>query len=179
MAQLIMRWQNDHTAAEAPVLASQITLTTFSQLPQALTVWQDIMRYLAKNGDLDTGGDYYRKNMLEYPNYREEMCYFLLVDGRPAATASVLCDHKTKQGYLHMVACKPEFRGMGLGTLLNRVAVYTLKQEQMESAYLTTDDWRIPAIKSYLRAGFLPDLDSEPDFRQRWSAINELLEEKK
>ena len=74
-----------------------------------------------------------------------------------------------------MVACKPEFRGRRLGHLLNDIALYTLKKEGMETAHLTTDDWRIPAIKTYLKAGFTPDLESEPDFRERWDKIHSAI----
>ena len=69
-----------------------------------------------------------------------------------------------------MVACHEQARGKGYGTLLNNVALHTLKNEGMETAYLTTDDWRIPAIKSYLRAGFEPDVSTE-DFKTRWNNI--------
>ena len=70
-----------------------------------------------------------------------------------------------------MVACKPHFRGKGLGTLLSRLAAYVLLREGMQTAYLTTDDWRVPAIKTYLRAGFVPDTESQPDFFERWKKI--------
>ena len=76
-----------------------------------------------------------------------------------------------------MVACKEAFRGKGYGTLLNRICEYTLKSEGMESAHLTTDDWRIPAIKSYLRAGFEPVTMGE-DFPERWEKIFEIIKEK-
>ena len=62
-----------------------------------------------------------------------------------------------------------------MGTLLNNIALWTLKKEGMQTAYLTTDDWRIPAIKSYLRAGFTPDLDTEDDFKNRWNAIYKII----
>ena len=42
----------------------------------------------------------------------------------------------------------------------------------MKSAYLTTDDWRIPAIKSYIRCGFVPDMSTE-NFKNRWKKIFE------
>ena len=73
-----------------------------------------------------------------------------------------------------MVACKEDFRGKGYGTLLNVVALQTLKNEGMQSAYLTTDNWRIPAIKSCLQVGFHPDLSTD-DFKQRWDAIMKIL----
>ena len=171
MAQLIMNWENDNVEAKEPALPAGIEVKIFPKLENALAAWQDIVRYLDENGQLDTSGEYYKIAMLDYPNYEDELCYFLLVQGEPAATLTVICDYEKKQGYIHMVACKPEFRGRGLGRLLNEIAVYTLKEKKMNTAYLTTDDWRIPAIKSYLRAGFFPDLETEADFKERWEKI--------
>lgn len=171
MAQLIMNWKNDGVEAKKPLCPGDVEVKNFPSLDQALTAWQEIVKYLDENGQLDTSGDYYKIAMLDYPNYEEELCYFLLVQGQPAATLTVICDYEKKQGYIHMVACKPEFRGRGLGRLLNEIAVYTLKEKRMQTAYLTTDDWRIPAIKSYLKAGFFPDLESEADFKERWEKI--------
>ena len=69
---------------------------------------------------------------------------------------------------------KEKFRGRGFGTLLNNLALKVLKDEGMETAYLTTDDWRVPAIKSYLRAGFRPVIpDDETD--ARWKAVFEKI----
>ena len=47
--------------------------------------------------------------------------------------------------------------------------------EGMETARLRTDDWRIPAIKTYLKIGFEPDLTSEPDYKERWEKIFEII----
>jgi len=171
MEQLRMNWKNDKNPCVFPTLPEDITVRTFTELTDALAAWQDIMRYLAKDGDLQTDGNYYKEAMLDYPNYDENMCYFLLVDDKPAATLAVICDYEKKQGYIHMVASKPEFRGKGLGHLLNSIAVYTLKREGMETAYLTTDDWRLAAIKTYLKAGFEPDTETEPDYKERWAKI--------
>ena len=77
-----------------------------------------------------------------------------------------------------MVACKPDFRGMGIGHILNNIAVNVLKTKGMKTAYLTTDDWRLPAIKTYLKAGFTPDLTTEPDFKERWNKIFALITNK-
>lgn len=176
MKQLILNWTNDKTVAKMPEFPLDVAVKTFSQLDNALAAWQDIMQYISLDGKLDTSGDFYQKVMIgKYPNYNEDMCYFLLVKGQPVATLTVICDYTKKQGYIHMVACKPEFRGMGLGRLLNEISVYTLKREGMETAYLTTDDERIPAIKSYLRAGFQPDFESEADYKERWAKIYQII----
>ena len=74
-----------------------------------------------------------------------------------------------------MVACKDEYRGQGVGTRLNVEAVRALHRAGMKTAYLTTDDFRIPAIRSYLRAGFYPDIIDD-EHRARWDAIFEIID---
>lgn len=69
-----------------------------------------------------------------------------------------------------MVAAKPEARGRGIGNLMSLYAVRVLREQGMQTAYLTTDDFRIPAIKTYLKSGFTPDT-STSDFEERWRKI--------
>ena len=176
MAQLIMRWKNDGTERTPINFPEKVELKTFPQIPDALNEWLDIMSHMEQGEpqNLHNIPDYYKNTMLSYANYKEDMCYFLTVDGVPAASITVICDYDKKDGYIHMVACKPGFRGMGLGHLLNDVALDVLKREGMQTAYLTTDDWRIPAIKTYLKADFYPDTESEPDFKERWEKVMEI-----
>ena len=169
MAQLIMRWKNDHTPAKPLVLPAGVTVKTFPELENATGHWLDIVQYMWQE-IRELPDDYFQRAM-DRPFFQESQCHFLLVDGIPAATITVICNPETKEGYIHMVSSKPEFRGRGLGHLLNDVATQILKREGMETAYLTTDDWRIPAIKSYLKADFYPDLETEPDFKERWKKI--------
>ena len=166
--QLIMRWKNDERAPKAANIPDGVTIETFAQRESALDDWLDIIQYGLTDGRLDA--DCYKRCMTDLENYDENKCFFIVKDGVAAATITVICDGKTKEGYIHMVACRPEFRGQGLGTLLNDIAVFALKKEGMQTAYLTTDDFRIPAIKSYLRCGFVPDLSTE-DFKERWAKI--------
>lgn len=168
MPQLKMNWRDDG-GEPAPIQTPEgCKVVSFAELENAVNKWLDIVRYGLSEGRQDE--DFYRKVMTANRNYREEHCFFVLEGERAVATLAVLCDYEKKEGYIHMVACREDSRGKGYGTLLNRVAVRTLKREGMETACLTTDDWRIPAIKSYLRAGFLPDLSTE-DFRTRWERI--------
>lgn len=166
--QLKMLWKNDKIAPKKPMFPEGVTLENFSQRKTALDDWLDIIQYGLTDGRL--GKEAYDSCMIAKENYDEKLCFFLVKDGAAAATITVICDHNTKEGYIHMVACKPEYRGCGLGTLLNDIALFTLKNEGMETAYLTTDDFRIPAIKSYLRADFVPDLSTD-DFKERWERV--------
>ncbi|MBQ3900864.1 MAG: GNAT family N-acetyltransferase, partial [Clostridia bacterium] len=69
---------------------------------------------------------------------------------------------------------RPKYQGVGLGTRLNAAAVRCLLENGLETAYLTTDDFRIPAIRSYLRAGFYPDVKDD-SHRERWDKIYEII----
>ena len=73
-----------------------------------------------------------------------------------------------------MVAAKDCVRGIGIGNLMAVFAVRELKRRKMETAYLTTDDFRIPAIKSYLKGGFYADISTD-DFKKRWDNIYEII----
>lgn len=168
-----MRWEDDGTPANLPSFPDGITVRAFPDVPDAVEEWLDIMQY-GLSAKRETA-DFYRHLMTEWPHYTEDKCFFFFVGDKAAASITVVCNEETKEGYIHMVACKEEFRGRGIGTLMNSFALYVLKREGMKTAHLTTDDFRIPAIRSYLRAGFVPD-ESTEDFRLRWQAIREKLQ---
>ena len=68
-----------------------------------------------------------------------------------------------------MVGIRTEFRGKGLGKYINNVAVKKLAEQGSDYIFLTTDEWRKGAVKSYLSAGFIPvEYDEEEDMKGRW-----------
>ncbi|MBE6608715.1 MAG: GNAT family N-acetyltransferase [Ruminococcaceae bacterium] len=168
MSQLIMRWKNDHTSVSPIEVPSNCKIVNFTELNSAIDKWLDIVQYGLSDGKKEP--DYYHNTMTALSFYNEDKCFFILENEKAVATITVVCDYDKKVGLIHMVACREDARGKGYGTLLTKIAEYTLKKEGMESAYLTTDDWRIPAIKSYLRIGFYPDLSND-DFINRWDLI--------
>ncbi len=170
MQQLIMRWKNDGKLVPDLQIPENCRITNFTELDNAVDKWLDIIQYGLSNGRKDEAA--YISMMLSQANYEENKCFFILEKEKAVATLTVICDYDKKEGHIHMVACKEAARGKGYGTLLNNMALHTLKTEGMQTAYLTTDDWRIPAIKSYLRAGFEPDTSTE-DFKERWNKIFE------
>lgn len=172
MSQLIMRWKNNGKQEPTLTMPERCRMVNFTELDGAMDEWLDIVQYGLSQGKMDEG--YYHLAMTSRPTYKEENCFFLLEDNKAVATISVLCDYEKKEGYIHMVACRESARGKGYGTLLSKWAVIVLKREGMETAYLTTDDWRIPAIKTYLVTGFEPDVSTE-DFAERWNKINQQL----
>ena len=172
MEQLIMYWKNDGAAAEMPEIPAGLRLAALPEVSDGVEQWLDIMQYGLSDGR--QGEQYYADVMLGHENYDPKYC-FLMMDGDiAAASITVIFFPEKSDGYIHMVACKEAYRGRGIGTYMNKLAVYMLKTHGMKTASLTTDDWRIPAIKSYLRAGFTPDLSTD-DFKQRWNRIYDII----
>lgn len=99
---------------------------------------------------------------------------FLAVDknGVIAGTATGVLKDKERAnlGYVHMVCVRPAYRGMGLGGHLSAAVLKYLADNACTDVYLTTDDFRIPAIKTYLSLGFLPVIEND-EIKARWTAI--------
>lgn len=168
MEQLIMRWTNDGSPAIKPNPPDGLGLITLPEMKNGVEQWLDVVQYGLSDGR--QGQDYYDIVMVGHENYDAQYCYLLNDGNKAVATVTVIFDAVKSDGYIHMVACREDYRGRGIGTYMNALSVYLLKAHGMRSAYLTTDDWRIPAIKSYLRAGFVPDVSTD-DFALRWEKI--------
>jgi len=77
-------------------------------------------------------------------------------------------------GELGWVAGRPEHKGKGLGAAVCAAVVRRYREAGYKRIYLKTDDHRLPAIKVYLKLGFLPFLFA-PDTPERWQAVCEKL----
>ena len=97
-------------------------------------------------------------------------------EGERVATITTIT-HKDGTGYVHMVKAKGSERGKGLGHAMARYCLRVFEERGIERVILTTDDFRIPAIKTYLDAGFNPVIyhDPDSDMNARWDAIIEKL----
>ena len=73
-------------------------------------------------------------------------------------------------GGVHMVSVDSSARGLGLGHAICRIAETKLYQNHVRIAQLTTDDWRKPACKAYLKAGWYP-VNYDDDMVERWTNI--------
>ena len=168
MEQLKMYWENDGTPALPLEFPEEFTLVTMPELANGVEQWLDIMQHGLSDKREDAS--YYKTCMLDLPCYEEDKCFFIMYGGKAIATLTVVCDPETKDGLIHMVGSLPECRGKGVGNMLCAVADHVLKTTGMKTARLRTDDFRVPAIKTYLRIGFKPDLSTE-DYVQRWDVI--------
>ncbi len=101
--------------------------------------------------------------------------YFLEKDGEKIATYTVVPDMwSTGMGYIHMVAVKPEHRGRGLGSFIADDSLAKLISIGKKKIFLLTGDSRLPALATYIKAGFLPVnyIDDEgKDMKERWQNV--------
>ncbi len=73
-------------------------------------------------------------------------------------------------GELGWVAAHTDHRGRGLGMAVCAAVVRRFIEAGYRRLYLKTDDWRLAAIKTYLRLGFRPLLFVE-GMQERWRAV--------
>ena len=113
-----------------------------------------------------------RENLLWDSRFRAKKLFFITYEDDPIASACAWrADGQSPDiGEVHMVAVLPDHRGRGLGHLLNALVLHRLKSLGYQKAHLKTDDWRLPAIKTYLAAGFQP-LNTHESHPERWEAI--------
>lgn len=170
MKQLKMYWKPVPT--EFPALPEGWRVRTCNGTAADAQAWVDCCRSgLLGRAD---GIEAFTNCIVNAKGYSPEAVYFIERDGVPVATITALLDEE-KIGYAHYVGAKPEARGVGVGGWLNKIVQADLWQRGCVKAYLTTDEFRVPAIKSYLNAGFLPvDYDVEMD--QRWYGLLRFLD---
>jgi len=93
--------------------------------------------------------------------------------GDLAATAAAQFDPAAQfpdNGVLGWVAATPAHRGLSLGQAVCAAVMERLLAAGHRTLHLLTDDWRLPAIKTYFNLGWIPCLH-EPDMEGRWRAV--------
>jgi mycothiol synthase len=73
-------------------------------------------------------------------------------------------------GELGWVGADPQHKGKGLGMAVSAAATARLIRAGYKDIYLRTDDFRLPALKVYLKLGYQPHLFCE-GMQQRWLQI--------
>jgi len=106
---------------------------------------------------------------------------FLSVHTQTAAmVATAMATHNptdlhTFGGELGWVAAHPDHRGQRLGLAVCTAVMKRYAAAGYRRIYLQTDDWRLAAIKTYLKLGFVPFLFA-PDMEKRWREVCEKLD---
>ena len=111
-----------------------------------------------------------KRMMLDDPNCGPNHIFYICrrSDGRIAATATA--NFNPSLPTLHMVGAANEFTGLGLSRSVCAAAVNCLIGAGFRHIGLSTDDFRVPAVKTYLRLGFRPWY-YEDDMKDRWRAL--------
>ena len=106
---------------------------------------------------------------------------FFVVEHRHSTVvvATAMANHAPKAlhpfgGEVGWVAGDPDHSGRGLGRVVCSAATRRLLAAGYRRVYLSTDDWRLPAIKVYLSLGFEPLL-FDPGMPDRWQAVCQKL----
>lgn len=102
--------------------------------------------------------------------------FFATHEDRPVGTACAFL-HPGESGdvpELGWVAVHPAHRGRGLGRQICLAVLGFVGGLGHGYAYLLTEDFRLPAIKTYLRLGFEPEM-TDPSHPERWRLLREKL----
>jgi mycothiol synthase len=103
------------------------------------------------------------------PQFRADGLFFATHRAVPVASACAWRDppDESRVGIVHMVCVLPGHRGHGLGRQLTLALLHWFRAHGFKAATLATDDWRLAAIREYLRLGFEPIVTDEIS-RARW-----------
>ena len=115
----------------------------------------------------------FNKKMLEDETVNPDNIYFLISPTNEIiGTVTYQYAPEEDTGLIHMVGIKKEHQGKGLALPMNLYVVQKILDDGKKIVKLNTDDWRLPAIKTYLNAGFEP-VYYKPDMVERWDQIME------
>ena len=130
--------------------------------------WLDICRHGLFPIDADIS--YAKAEFAKFPFCKEDD--ILLAEDETARPIATACGMllPSGEGYLHWICAKPEARGTGLAAALVLKAAKILYDRGASAVFLTTDDHRSAAIKTYLKIGLCPVKD-DADARARWQTI--------
>jgi mycothiol synthase len=106
------------------------------------------------------------------PGNGVEATYLVVSPAGVAATAAArrLPDRYPEAGYLHYVGARPSERGRRLGEVVTRRVLVHFADSGLSQTVLETDDFRLPAVRTYLRLGFVPEPRAAGD-AVRWSKV--------
>ena len=122
----------------------------------------------------------FEEKMLKDKSVNPENIFFLISPiGDIAGTVTYQYTNDKDTGCIHMVAIEKNYQGKGLAAPLMLYAVQKIIDDGKKEIILTTDDWRIPAIKTYCRTGFVPVIKpGDSDMENRWQEVMEKINNK-
>ncbi|MFF2093856.1 GNAT family N-acetyltransferase [Paenibacillus sp. NPDC058174] len=128
--------------------------------------WEDLIRYSF------TREVKFAEKIGDHVPFYTDRLLFICRGDQPVATAAAWerADGEDHSWYLHMVGVLPEYSGKGLGYAVSLAALHKVREAGGESVLLETDDFRLPAIRIYMKLGFQP-LHTDESHPERWERI--------
>ncbi len=167
LKQLRMQRNLDIPLPEMPPLAAGLAIVD-ALVQEGPKAWEAI---ITDSFGAPTSYDKIRND----PACAPERVFLLMVNGVSAATTTVqLPAARPGWGVVHMVGVHRDFLGHGYGRLMVLRALHDMQQRGLQAATLTTDDFRLPAIRTYLGLGFAPVMEDDT-MPGRWDAVNAKL----
>ena len=99
-----------------------------------------------------------RRDIMDRDVFDPTGLYFVTYQSKPVGTTCAWKDtpDETEVGIVHMVGVHSAHTGHRLGKCVTLCVLLHLREHSFKCAKLGTDDFRLPAIKTYLNLGFLP-----------------------
>ncbi len=101
--------------------------------------------------------------------------FFAIEEETGKAVASAMCIHNYSEqhpfwGDLGWLACDPEHTGKGLGYFLSAAVTARFISAGYSNIGLHTEYYRLPAIKTYLKVGYMPLID-RTETQEMWDEV--------
>lgn len=154
---------------DEPVLPKGYSFSNFKDCDKDKSDWLEI----CKNGlePDDANESNFKRRIYDKPDcVPEKDIFFLDFNSEHIGTVTAIFHPNGNFGEIHMVSIRTDFRGKGLVKYLNNVAVKKLGAQNVDYIFLTTDEWRKSAVKSYFSAGFVP-VNYDEGMKERWEAM--------
>jgi mycothiol synthase len=133
-------------------------------------LWEQVMDQ--SYGDYGPGT--FQKILVENYDYDPERVRIMFDEnGQPCATATSWRQHYRWGpgiGYVLYVGVMKSYQGRGLGYQVTLHVFYDFVEHGFQKAILETDDYRLPAVKTYFKLGFLPRIVRSHQYQQ-WDTI--------
>ena len=118
-----------------------------------------------------------RRDIMDRDVFDPTGLYFATYQGTPVGTTCAWKDttDETDVGIVHMVGVHSNHTGHKLGRCVTLSVLLYLREHSFKCAKLGTDDFRLPAIKTYLNLGFLPvyvDVTQPERWREIFKKLN-------
>ncbi len=128
-------------------------------------------------GDQNWTEEYVLKEFITREQFDPAGAFFILYEGHPVAMAFRWRDtpEETVTGRVHYVATVGDHRGKGLARAVVVTVLHSMREQGLSRAVLTTQPYRLPAIRLYMSLGFEPTPRNEEE-QAAWQEVGEKLQ---